>query len=39
MVPFGTFDIFFSTLDFEALFVLVKVYCKHLWREALLLKI
>lgn len=33
MVPFGTFDIFFSTLDFPALWQLTRVYSTHLFRE------
>lgn len=35
MVPFGTFDVFFSTLDFVALGQLVRVYAGHIIRELL----
>lgn len=36
MVPFGTFDVFFSTLDFVALGQLVKCYAVHIVRNLLL---
>ena len=35
MLPFGTFDIFFSTLDFVALLQTFKIYGRHVIRELL----